>query len=93
MPELKKAKTPKEWSLESRGIAVEKAYLHGELKGCITEDTAEELEMFLIFNLGRLDVLPVHDLGVQRGFQITYGKRKMPKPEQLERFGGKWRLY
>jgi 3-methyladenine DNA glycosylase/8-oxoguanine DNA glycosylase len=50
-------------------------------------------EMFLIFNLGRLDVLPVHDLGVRRGFQIAYGKRKMPEPEQLERFGEKWRPY
>ena len=48
------------------------------------------VEMFLIFNLGRPDVLPVHDLGVRRGFQIAYGKRKMPEPEQLERFGVKW---
>ena len=51
------------------------------------------VEMFLIFNLGRLDVLPVHDLGVRRGFQVAYGKRKMPEPEQLERFGEKWRPY
>jgi len=51
------------------------------------------VEMFLIFNLARLDVLPVHDLGVRRGFQIAYGKRKMPEPEQLERFGEKWRPY
>jgi DNA-3-methyladenine glycosylase II len=51
------------------------------------------VEMFLIFNLGRLDVLPVHDLGVRRGFQIAYRKRKMPEPEQLERFGEIWRPY
>jgi DNA-3-methyladenine glycosylase II len=51
------------------------------------------VEMFLIFNLGRPDVLPVHDLGVRRGFQIAYGKRKMPEPEQLERYGEKWRPY
>jgi DNA-3-methyladenine glycosylase II len=50
-------------------------------------------EMFLIFNLGRLDVLPVHDLGVRKGFQIAYSKRKLPEPEQLERFGEKWRPY
>ena len=48
-------------------------------------------EMLLIFNLGRPDVLPVHDLGVRRGFQIAYEKRKMPLPEQLERFGERWR--
>jgi DNA-3-methyladenine glycosylase II len=51
------------------------------------------VEMFLIFNLGRLDVLPVNDLGVRRGFQIAYDKRRMPDPEQLERFGEKWRPY
>jgi DNA-3-methyladenine glycosylase II len=51
------------------------------------------VEMFLIFNLGRLDVLPVHDLGVRRGFQIAYRKKKMPEPEQLERFGERWRPY
>jgi len=50
-------------------------------------------EMFLIFNLGRMDVLPIHDLGVRRGFQIADGKRKLPEPEQLERFGEKWRPY
>ena len=47
-------------------------------------------EMFLIFNLGRPDVLPIHDFGVRRGFQIAYKKRKMPEPEQLEKFGKKW---
>ena len=41
--ELKKAKTPKEWSLESRSIAIEKAYLNGELKGGTSKDTVEEL--------------------------------------------------
>jgi DNA-3-methyladenine glycosylase II len=48
------------------------------------------VEMFLIFNLGRPDVLPVHDLGVRRGFQIAYRKRKMPTPEQLAKHGGRW---
>jgi len=43
LAELKKAKTPKDWSLESRGIAIEKAYLHGELKGGTERDTAVEL--------------------------------------------------
>lgn len=48
-------------------------------------------EMFLIFNLGRPDVLPVHDLGVRRGFQIAYRKRKMPEPDALDRFGARWK--
>lgn len=51
------------------------------------------VEMLLIFNLGRLDVLPIHDLGVRKGFQIAYKKRKLPTPAQLERFGRKWKPY
>lgn len=47
-------------------------------------------EMLLIFNLGRTDVLPVHDLGVQRGFQIAHGKRKPPEPSRLARYGERW---
>ena len=47
-------------------------------------------EMLLIFNLGRPDVLPVHDLGVRRGYQIAYRKRTMPTPEALDRIGIKW---
>ena len=48
------------------------------------------VEMFLIFNLGRPDVLPVHDLGIRRGFQIAYGKRDPPTPEQLDEHGVRW---
>jgi len=47
-------------------------------------------EMFLLFNLGRPDVLPIHDFGVRRGFQVAYRKRKLPKPEHLEKFGKRW---
>jgi hypothetical protein len=43
LPELKKAKTPKDWSLESREIAVKKVYLHGNLKGGTSKETAQEL--------------------------------------------------
>ena len=38
------------------------------------------VEMLLIFNLGRPDVLPVDDLGVRKGFQFAYAKRKLPEP-------------
>lgn len=48
------------------------------------------VEMLLIFNLGRPDVLPVHDLGVRRGYQIAYRKRTEPTPEQLDRYGVRW---
>ena len=50
-------------------------------------------EMLLISNLGRKDVLPVHDLGVRRGFQMAYQKRKMPSPEHLHKHGLRWSPY
>jgi DNA-3-methyladenine glycosylase II len=51
------------------------------------------VEMFLIFNLGRPDVLPIHDLGVRKGWAITYGKKHMPTPKELLAFGEQWRPY
>src|SRR6201987_6282945 len=51
------------------------------------------VEMFLIFRLGRPDVLPIHDLGVKKGWAITYGIKHMPKPKELLAFGERWRPY
>ncbi|MGH9728367.1 MAG: DNA-3-methyladenine glycosylase family protein [Candidatus Acidiferrales bacterium] len=51
------------------------------------------VEMFLIFRLGRPDVLPIHDYGVQKGFALTYGKKEIPKPRELAKFGERWRPY
>lgn len=51
------------------------------------------VEMLLLFDLGRLDVWPVHDYGVQKGYAKTFGKRKLPKPKELQRIGEKWRPY
>jgi DNA-3-methyladenine glycosylase II len=51
------------------------------------------VEMFLIFRLGRPDVLPIHDLGVKKGWSVTYGKKHMPKPKELLTFGERWRPY
>jgi len=43
-------------------------------------------QMFLIFNLGRPDVMPATDLGVQKGVQAVYGSEHLPAPaEVLER--------
>ena len=42
-------------------------------------------QMLLIFNLGRPDVMPSTDLGVQKGVQAVYRMRKLPEPEQLLR--------
>ncbi|MEZ4411415.1 MAG: hypothetical protein R2910_00335 [Gemmatimonadales bacterium] len=51
------------------------------------------VQMLLIFRLGRPDVLPIHDLGIQKGFQLTYRTRQLPKPERIERHGEKWRPF
>jgi 3-methyladenine DNA glycosylase/8-oxoguanine DNA glycosylase len=51
------------------------------------------VEMFLIFRLGRPDVLPIHDYGVQKGFAITYRKKYIPTPRELAAFGERWRPY
>jgi DNA-3-methyladenine glycosylase II len=50
-------------------------------------------EMFLIFSLGRLDVLPVHDLGLRKGVQMVFSLRDLPKPKQVEELGQRWRPY
>jgi DNA-3-methyladenine glycosylase II len=50
-------------------------------------------EMFLIFQLGRLDVWPVDDFGVRRGYGILHGMTEMPTPKVLEPLGDAYRPY
>lgn len=50
-------------------------------------------EMFLIFSLGRLDVLPVADYGLRSGVQKQYGLEALPGKEALVRIGEPWRPY
>src|SRR6202142_896078 len=49
------------------------------------------VEMLLIFQLGRLDILPADDFGVRSGYRVAYKKREMPKPKELLIFGEKWK--
>ena len=51
------------------------------------------VEMLLLFDLARPDIWPVHDYGVRKGFAKTFGRRKLPTPKQLLKFGEKWRPY
>ncbi len=51
------------------------------------------VEMMLIFQLGRPDVLPVDDFGVRNGFRIAYRRRSMPTPKHVSRYGERWRPY
>ncbi len=51
--------------------------------------------MFLIFSLGRLDVLPVGDLGIRRGVERLYGLDHLPNAEEIEQVAEErgWRPY
>ena len=49
------------------------------------------VEMLLMFTLGRLDVLPVTDYGVRKGFAVTFGWKELPTPKELLEYGERWR--
>ena len=50
-------------------------------------------EMFLIFQLRRLDVWPVDDYGVRKGWTLAHRKREMIAPKALQGEGDKFRPY
>jgi DNA-3-methyladenine glycosylase II len=51
------------------------------------------VEMLLIFQLGRPDVLPADDFGLRTGFRIVFKKRELPKPKEILAHGERWRPY
>lgn len=50
------------------------------------------VHMMLMFSLGREDVMPDGDFGVQKGYSLTYNKPH-PTPKELRKFSEKWRPY
>ena len=48
------------------------------------------VQMMLMFQLGRPDVLPVDDYGVRNGFRLAYGSDALPTPKELARRGACW---
>ena len=50
-------------------------------------------QMFLMFTLRRPNVLPTGDYGIQLAIKKYYKKRKMPKPEQMEKIAKAWEPY
>lgn len=50
-------------------------------------------QMYLMFSLGRPDVLPVGDLGLRRAVREAYGLAELPSPEELTRLAEPWRPY
>ncbi len=78
--------------------------LFHDLDSCSDEEVIERLlpvrgigrwtaQMFLIFSLGRLDVLPVVDLGLRTGVQRQYQLPELPDRKKLEELGEKWQPY
>lgn len=51
------------------------------------------VEMLLLFRIGHPDVLPVHDLGIRKGYARITRRRELPRPETVSRRGERWRPY
>lgn len=51
------------------------------------------VDMFLMFALARLDVLPVGDLGIRKGMQRHFGLRKLPEADKMSKLAAPWRPY
>jgi DNA-3-methyladenine glycosylase II len=49
------------------------------------------VDMFLMFHLGRPDVIPVGDLGIRKAIQIHYGVQELPTPGEMEQIAEPWR--
>ncbi len=50
-------------------------------------------EMFLMFRLGRPDILPLDDYSLRKAYAKAFRKRALPSPKALEKAGEKWRPY
>lgn len=51
------------------------------------------VNVFLIFHLGRLDVMPAHDFGIRRGVALAYGLEGIATPRQVQEKAMRWRPY
>ncbi len=49
--------------------------------------------MYLMFRLGRLDVMPVDDYGVRKSMQKLYRFRALPKPDRMLKVSRSWQPY
>jgi DNA-3-methyladenine glycosylase II len=50
-------------------------------------------DMFLMFHLGRPDILPVGDQGIRRAVMVQYRLRKLPDPKRIQKIAKPWRPY
>lgn len=51
------------------------------------------VQMVLMFQLGRHDVMPSDDFGVRNGFRLAYGLKGMPRPRALLQYAERWKPY
>lgn len=50
-------------------------------------------QMFLMFSLGRPDVLPLDDYGLRKGFAVAFKRKELPDKEALSKRGTRWAPY
>ena len=50
-------------------------------------------QMFLMFTLNRPDIFPATDLAMQKGFQIYFGLKSLPKPNMMIQRSEEWIPY
>lgn len=82
----------------SRRFPMERLHEYGDDEVIATLTTIKGVgrwtaQMFLMFRLGRPDVLPDLDLGIQKGIQRAYGLRRLPTPPQVLKRGAVWAPY
>ena len=82
----------------SRRFPMERLHEYGDDEVIATLTTVKGVgrwtaQMFLMFRLGRPDVLPDLDLGIQKGIQRAYGLRRLPTPPQVLKRGAVWAPY
>lgn len=86
-----------EWFAANRKVAKALPDLpDGEVVAALTAIAgigAWTANVFLIFNLGRLDVMPASDLGIRRGVQLVYGLKDVATSNQVHEKALLWRPY
>jgi len=96
---------PKRGCIRNLALAVRNGELEfSSLSGCEEEEVISKLvtlsgvgrwtaEMFLIFGLGKPDVLSVNDAGLRRAFRLAYNLQQMPAAGEMISIGEAWRPY
>jgi DNA-3-methyladenine glycosylase II len=97
-----KVKYLKDLSLKIESGIVNLGNIHTLSEDEITEELTRvkgigvwSVHMFLIFSLGKLNVLPVNDLGIRKAIMQNYNLRKLPDEKKIKKIAkeGKWEPY